>query len=91
MRAHIHGSMPRLKAGYGYLWWTRPTREGAVAYFASGVRSQLIANFPDRNLVMALASASTFPGGATKFINEVVLPAEAALPAGTACVARLDQ
>jgi CubicO group peptidase (beta-lactamase class C family) len=90
-RAHIDGSMPGLQAGYGYLWWTRPTREGAAAYFASGVRSQLIANFPDRNLVMALASASTLPGGATKFINEVVLPAEAALPAGTACVARLDQ
>ena len=27
-RAHIDGSMPGLEAGYGYLWWTRPTREG---------------------------------------------------------------
>ena len=48
-------------------------------------------NLPDRNLVMALASGSSLPGGAAKFINEVVLPAEAALPAGTACVASLDQ
>ena len=90
-RAHIDGSTPGLQAGYGYLWWTRQTRDGAAAYFASGVRSQLIVNFPDRNLVMALASDSTLPGGAAKFINEVVLPAEAALPAGAACVGRLDQ
>jgi hypothetical protein len=46
---------------------------------------------PARNLVMALASVSSLPGGAAKFINEVVLTAEAALPAGAACVARLDQ
>jgi CubicO group peptidase (beta-lactamase class C family) len=90
-RTHIDGGVPGLQAGYGYLWWTRPTRDGSPAYFASGSQSQLIVNFPDRNLVMALASASSLPGGAAKFINEVVLPAEAALPAGAACVARLDQ
>jgi CubicO group peptidase (beta-lactamase class C family) len=90
-RKHIDGSMPGLQAGYGYLWWTRPTRDGSPAYFASGSESQLILNLPDRNLVMALASASSLPGGAAKFINEVVLPAEAALPAGAACVGRLDQ
>jgi CubicO group peptidase (beta-lactamase class C family) len=90
-RKHIDGSMPGLQAGYGYLWWTRPTRDGSPAYFASGWQSQLILNFPDRNLVMALASGSHLPGGAAKFINEVVLPAEAALPAGAACVGRLDQ
>lgn len=38
---------------------------------------------------MAVASGSSLPGGAAKFINEVVLPAEAALPAGAACVGRL--
>jgi len=90
-RKHIDGSLPGLQAGYGYLWWTRPTRDGSPAYFASGSDSQLIVNFPDRNLVMVLASASSLPGGAAKFMNEVVLPAEAALPAGAACVARLDQ
>jgi CubicO group peptidase (beta-lactamase class C family) len=90
-RKHIDGSTPGLQAGYGYLWWTRPTRDGSPAYFASGYDSQLILNLPDRNLVMALASGSSLPGGAAKFINEVVLPAEAALPAGAACVARLDQ
>ena len=66
-------------------------RDGLPAYFAAGFQGQLIGNFPDRNLVMALASGSTFPGGAAQFINEVVLPAEASLPAGAACVGRLDQ
>jgi CubicO group peptidase (beta-lactamase class C family) len=90
-RKHNDGGEP-VHAGYGYLWWTgRPTRDGSPAYFASGWHSQLIVNLPDRNLVMALASGSSLPGGAAKFINEVVLPAEAALPAGAACVARLDQ
>jgi CubicO group peptidase (beta-lactamase class C family) len=89
-RKHIDGGEPA-HAGYGYLWWTRPTRDGLLAYFASGSQSQLIVNFPDRNLVMALASGSSLPGGAANFINEVVLPAEAALPAGAACVGRLDQ
>jgi CubicO group peptidase (beta-lactamase class C family) len=90
-RKHIDGSAQGLQAGYGYLWWTRPTRDGSPAYFASGMHGQLIVNLPDRNLVMALASGSSPPGGAAKLINEVVLPAEAALPAGTACVGRLDQ
>jgi CubicO group peptidase (beta-lactamase class C family) len=89
-RKHIDGGEP-VHAGYGYLWWTRPTRDGSLAYFASGSQSQLIVNLPDRSLVMALASASSLPGGAAKFISEVVLPAEAALPAGAACIARLDQ
>ena len=89
-RKHIDGGEP-VHAGYGYLWWTRPTRDGSPAYFASGAQSQLILNFPDRNLVMALASGSSLPGGAAKFINEVVRPAEAALPAGAACIGRLDQ
>ncbi|MBR1267671.1 serine hydrolase [Bradyrhizobium sp. AUGA SZCCT0222] len=89
-RKHIDGGEP-IHAGYGYLWWTRPTRDGSPAYFASGSQSQLIVNFPDRNLVIALASASSLPGGATKFLNEVVMPAEAALLAGAACVGRLDQ
>ncbi len=89
-RKHIDGGEPA-HAGYGYLWWTKPIRDGATAYFAAGYDSQLILNLPDRNLVMALASASSLPGGAAKFINEVVLPAEAALPAGAACVGRLNQ
>jgi hypothetical protein len=73
------------------LWWTKPIRDGWLVYFAAGFQSQLILNIPDRNLVVALASAASLPGGAAKFINEVVLPAEAALPAGAACVGRLDQ
>lgn len=88
-RKHNDGGEPA-HAGYGYLWWTRPTRDGSRAYFASGWQSQLILNVPDRNLVMALASGSSPPEGAAKLINEVVLPAEAALPAGAPCVGRLD-
>ncbi len=87
---HSDGGEPA-NAGYGYLWWTKPIRDGSPAYFAAGWQSQLILNLPDRNLVMALASASSLPGGVAKFVNEVVLPAEAALPAGAACGARLDQ
>jgi CubicO group peptidase (beta-lactamase class C family) len=87
---HSDGGEPA-NAGYGYLWWTKPIRDGSPAYFAAGWQSQLILNLPDRNLVMALASASSLPGGVAKFVNEVVLPAEAALPAGAACVGRLDQ
>ena len=87
---HSDGGEPA-NAGYGYLWWTKPIRDGSRAYFAAGYGSQLILNLPDRNLVMALSSASSLPGGAAKFVNEVVLPAEAALPAGAACVARVDQ
>jgi CubicO group peptidase (beta-lactamase class C family) len=89
-RKHSEGGEPA-HAGYGYLWWTKPIRDGSPAYFAAGYQSQLILNLPDRNLVMALASGSSLPGGAAKFINDVVLPAEAALPAGASCVARLDQ
>jgi CubicO group peptidase (beta-lactamase class C family) len=88
-RRHSDGGEPA-NAGYGYLWWTRTTRDGLLAYFASGYQSQLILNFPDRNLVIALASASSLPGGVATFVNEVVLPAEAALPPA-ACVRRLDQ
>jgi CubicO group peptidase (beta-lactamase class C family) len=89
-RKHNDGGAP-VHAGYGYLWWTRAIRDGSLAYFAAGSESQLILNLPDRNLVIALASGSTLPEGLAKFINEVVLPAEAALPAGAACVGRLDQ
>ena len=87
---HSDGGEPA-NAGYGYLWWTKPIRDGSPAYFAAGWQSQLILNLPDRNLVMALASASSLPGGVAKLVNEVVLPAEAALPAGAACLAHLDQ
>jgi CubicO group peptidase (beta-lactamase class C family) len=89
-RKHNDGGEPA-NASYGYLWWTRTTRDGLLAYFAAGYQSQLILNFPDRNLVIALSSGSTLPGGAAKFINDFVLPAEAPLPAGAACVGRLDQ
>ena len=89
-RKHNDGGEPA-SASYGYLWWTKTTRDGLLAYFAAGYQSQLILNFPDRNLVIALASSATIPGGTGAFINDVVLYAEAALPAGAACIARLDQ
>ena len=89
-RKHNDGGEP-VNAGYGYLGWTRPIRDGSPAYFASGYNSQLILNIPGRNLVVALASRSSLPGGAARLMNEVVFPAEAALPAGAGCVGRLDQ
>jgi CubicO group peptidase (beta-lactamase class C family) len=36
-RKHIDGGEP-VHAGYGYLWWTRPLRDGLPAYFAEGSR-----------------------------------------------------
>lgn len=42
-RKHSDGGEP-VHAGYGYLWWTRPARDGSPAYFASGSQSQLILN-----------------------------------------------
>jgi len=89
-RKHSDGGEPA-NAGYGYLWWTKPISDGSLAYFAAGHQGQLILNIPNRNLVVALASASSLPGEVAKFISEVLLPAEAALPAGAACVGRLDQ
>jgi hypothetical protein len=86
---HKDGIDP-VRASYGKLSWVRPAGDRPRAYFASGHLSQLILNIPDRNLVMALASGGRLPGGSQKFINELVLPAEAALPASAACLARLD-
>jgi hypothetical protein len=42
-RKHNDGGEPA-NASYGYLWWTRTTRDGLLAYFAAGYQSQLILN-----------------------------------------------
>ena len=61
---HSDGGEPA-NAGYGYLWWTKPIRDGSPAYFAAGWQSQLILNLPNRNLVMALASSCRAPAPAS--------------------------
>jgi CubicO group peptidase (beta-lactamase class C family) len=86
-RKHSEGGDP-VKAAYGYLWWKSNDRSDA--YFAAGTNSQLIYNVPGRNLVVALSSTASVPGGSQRFVNDVVLPAEAALSAQTPCVDRLQ-
>jgi CubicO group peptidase (beta-lactamase class C family) len=88
-RRHNNGGAP-VKAGYGYLWWTTKTNDGVEPYFAAGSGSQLIYNVPDRNLVVALSSAASVPGGSQRFVNDVVLPAEAVLSAQAPCIGRLE-
>jgi CubicO group peptidase (beta-lactamase class C family) len=75
-------------AGYGYLWWVRETESGDDAFFAAGHLSQLIYVVPKRNVVVAM-SAEGIPGGSPRFMDKVVMPAEANLPESTPCIARL--
>jgi CubicO group peptidase (beta-lactamase class C family) len=86
-RKHSAGGDP-INAGYGYLWWKSNDRPDV--YFAAGANSQLIYNVPDRNLVVALSSTAWLPGGSQRFVNDVVLPAEAALSAQAPCIDRLE-
>jgi CubicO group peptidase (beta-lactamase class C family) len=86
-RKHSDGGDP-FDASYGYLWWKSNGRPDA--YFAAGINSQLIYNVPDRNLVVVLSSTASVPGGSQRFVNDVVLPTEAALPAQTPCIDRLE-
>ncbi len=87
---HNEGSRP-VQAGYGYLWWVRPTKAGLDAFFASGKNSQLIYVVPKLDLVVAMASSSSVSGGSVGFVNDVVLPAATNTPAPPACIARLEQ
>jgi len=86
-RKHNEGGEP-VKAAYGYLWWKSNDRSDA--YFAAGANSQLIYNVPGRNLVVALSSTASVPGGSQHFVNDVVLPAEATLSAQAPCIDRLE-
>jgi CubicO group peptidase (beta-lactamase class C family) len=86
-RKHSEGGNP-VNAAYGYLWWKSNDRPDA--YFAAGVNSQLIYNVPGRNLVVALSSTASVPGGSQRFVSDVILPAEAALPAQAPCIDRLE-
>jgi CubicO group peptidase (beta-lactamase class C family) len=71
---HSDGGAP-VNAAYGYLWWLRQTKTGLDAFFASGRGSQLIYVVPELDLVMAMASSSSIPGGSRRFVDDVVLPA----------------
>jgi CubicO group peptidase (beta-lactamase class C family) len=86
---HNEGGPPS-HAAYGYFWWTKQTKAGLDAFFAAGHNSQLIYVVPERDLVAAVA-AEKIPGGSVGFVNDLVLPAEAELPASAPCVARFEQ
>lgn len=86
-RRHSDGSPPLADAGYGFLWWVTKTRAGHDAYLAAGTRSQLILVIPERDLIVVLASDASI--GSIAFVEDVVLPIEAALPSSTPCLARL--
>jgi CubicO group peptidase (beta-lactamase class C family) len=78
---------PPANAGYGYQWWI--SKNGNV-FFAAGLHSQLISVTPKTDLVLAIA-ADSIPGGTAKFVNDVVLPATAALSDSAPCVVQVGQ
>ncbi len=59
------------------------------AFLAAGIKGQLIFVAPERGIVIALA-ADAIPQGAKAFLDDVVLPAEAATPPSAPCAAKLD-
>jgi CubicO group peptidase (beta-lactamase class C family) len=73
---HNEGGSP-VRAAYGYQWWINKTGDGLDAFFASGIKSQLIYVIPQRNLVIAVSADSSLPGGSQKFVNDIVMPAVA--------------
>lgn len=81
---------PPTHAAYGYQWWVGKTKIGLDAFFAAGFRSQLIYVVPKLDLVLAVA-AESIPGGSQKFINDVVLPADASFSDASSCVAEVGQ
>jgi CubicO group peptidase (beta-lactamase class C family) len=85
---HSDGGPP-VNAAYGYLWWIGSTKGDLRAFFAAGTGSQLILVAPDRDLVVAVA-AEGLPRGSRGFVNETVLPIEAAIPASASCIGRIQ-
>lgn len=88
-RAHNDGGPP-IGAAYGYLWWIGRTPSQLPAFFAAGIKSQQILVAPGRGLVVALA-ADAIPEGAKAFIDDVVLPGEAAIPPSAPCLETLER
>jgi CubicO group peptidase (beta-lactamase class C family) len=78
---------PPLNAGYGYQWWI--SKNGNV-FFASGKMSQMISVTPKTDLVLAFA-ADSIPGGAGRFVKDVVLPVTDGLPNSVPCVVQVEQ
>ncbi|MGT2438357.1 serine hydrolase domain-containing protein [Bradyrhizobium betae] len=85
---HNDGGAP-VGTAYGYLWWVTHTSTGSDAYFAAGKGSQIVFVVPKLDLVVAVASLASIPGGSVRFVNDVLLPAIADHPAPQSCVARL--
>jgi CubicO group peptidase (beta-lactamase class C family) len=85
---HNDGGAP-VRASYGYLWWVRHGDTGPDAFFAAGKGSQIIYVVPKLDLVVAVASLSSVPGGSVRFVNDVLLPAASEASASPSCIARL--
>nr|WP_253075577.1 MULTISPECIES: beta-lactamase family protein [unclassified Bradyrhizobium] len=85
---HNDGGAP-VGAAYGYLWWVTHTSTGLDAFFAAGNGSQIIYVLPKLDLVVAVTSLSSIPGGSVHFVNEVLLPALTDHPAPSSCLDRL--
>jgi CubicO group peptidase (beta-lactamase class C family) len=86
-KEHSEGGAP-VRAAYGYLWWVKKAEAGEETFFAAGHLSQLIYVVPKRHVVVAM-SAEGIPGGSSRLMDDVVMPAEANLPASAPCIARL--
>lgn len=80
---------PPVRAAYGYLWWVTRTSTGLDAFFAAGTGSQIIYVVPELDLVLAVASLASIPGGSMRFVNDLLLPAIAREPVSPTCVGHL--
>jgi CubicO group peptidase (beta-lactamase class C family) len=88
---HHNGPGPTRAAAYGYLWWSKPTKTGLDAFFATGLGSQLIYVVPKLDLTVAMTSGTNIEGGSVNFVNDVVLPAATINPGPPACTIQLVQ
>jgi CubicO group peptidase (beta-lactamase class C family) len=80
---------PPVNAGYGYHWWISKTN--LDAFFAAGIKSQLIYVAPKLDLVVAVSADSSVRGGSQRFVDDVVMPAAASLSGTAPCIADLRQ
>ena len=83
-RKHNDGGPP-VDAAYGYLWWVEANDSGPNAFLAAGMGSQLIYVAPQLDLVVAMSSAASVPGGSRAFVNTVIIPTVLARAAPRQC------
>jgi hypothetical protein len=74
---------PPVNTAYGYQWWISKSVPGA--FFASGIKGQLIYVVPQHDFVLTVSADSSAWGGQAYF-NNVVLPAAAELARSAPCI-----